>query len=293
MDFLQQLRHGSSLHLKLLLHKARARSWTTGAGPAFFTHAITARFGWDPGLIPHHNPIIFISWRLSFFSFPYPRVLRPSSHSLGRRVALSPQGLGVEWALLAADQHGLLSLRKELTPELQPQNTYGFLHHMRTTPRWPDKMVSEFPWQAPERGGDFPASETCGWEDHNGRTPNTAPSHPHHQYPWGMGCVKPLFLKLGAVPIIPAVLRGRWCGLYHGPDSSEGRARTRSQSKAMWVDGQRGTHLPSKTTARFEQSPGALCTSFIQVFRGSLQPRAAPQPPAGHADCKLLKYFFH
>lgn len=142
MDFLQQLRHGSSLHLKLLLHKARARSWTTGAGPAFFTHAITARFGWDPGLIPHHNPIIFISWRLSFFSFPYPRVLRPSSHSLGRRVALSPQGLGVEWALLAADQHGLLSLRKELTPELQPQNTYGFLHHMRTTPRWPDKMVS-------------------------------------------------------------------------------------------------------------------------------------------------------
>ena len=54
-------------------------------------------------LIAHHNPITCISWRLSFL-FPYPRVPGPSSHSLGSRVALSPQGLREQWVLIAAYQ---------------------------------------------------------------------------------------------------------------------------------------------------------------------------------------------
>lgn len=144
MDLLQQLRQGSTLHLKLLFGVLWADSWTMGAEPAIFTRDVTAPFGWDLGLITHRNPIVFISWHLSL-SFPRLSVLRPFLHSLSSHIALSPQGLGEEWPLLVAYQHGLFSLRKQFTPELSLQNNSSFFGLTWTKPRWPEEMVSVFP----------------------------------------------------------------------------------------------------------------------------------------------------
>lgn len=145
MDLLQQLRQGSTLHLKLLFGVLRADSWTVGAEPAIFTRDVTAQFGWDLGLITHRNPIVFISWHLSF-SFPHLSVLRPFLHSLGRHITLSPQGLGEEWPLLLGYQRGLV--RKQLTAELSPQNNSSFLASHGQNPD-DQRKWSQFSWQAP------------------------------------------------------------------------------------------------------------------------------------------------
>lgn len=76
-----------------------------------------------------------------------------------------------------------------------------------------------------------------------------------------------VFLRLGAVPIIPALV---WAvsqpWQFRGQDKDE---EPEQGYVGRWVT----WHSPSKTTVLpFEQSHSALRKSFIHVFKGSLQP---------------------